>query len=346
MLNITTQGFLSWAVLNSERKITDCSEGRQPNLILDVGLDGIATKTWAASFEFCAFGDGTSEPVVSQTSLDSELSRSNVYAFEDDSQGTTLSGDVLILKRTFLSAPVESETTFTEIGLAAESTGDLFSRILLSSPAAIPAGSTLAIQYELYVHFDPANVPLRIDNPIDGLSMDGVLQFQYAGIASVDTVGTTVIYDNGDLCNEPSQAGNGFLSTDDAAPATFSNSVDRSLATNLEISVLLQSYTLGSFYRDKLVRLSPIEGLDVSWGSFGMGASTQPYKNTGLIYVASANFDKLGTYLNLTFRHSWGRWPSLNSPEAYRTLFYSLEEDASIFLKQNPLLTYFGLSID
>lgn len=342
MFKISAQGFISWAVLNEKLKIVSHSSGKQPNLILDNGLNMIAENTWAECFQWCNIGSGDLEPNTGDIGLQYPLYWTNTYYNENSGCGTSEDTSSVTLKRTFLFSSKGEAVSYGEIGFTNASGANLFSKIKFSSPVEVAVGKSLAVQYELKVYFDPI-FDYAISNPISGYSFDGKLRFQFPGIMGIDSTGGNYVYDNANLCNEPSKSGTLFFSTDSSPSANFGSAIDRSASDFSTVNLKNSQYEQGMFYIDKSAILQPFDSTG-NWGSLGIGSSIEPYKNTGLVFVGANALAKNVGYLNLFFRYSWGRWPAADSADSVLSLFYHLSDTEMMLRNQNPLLTIFELN--
>lgn len=157
-------GHVSWEVLNSDG--SQASSGEHKNLILDSGLDLVATNWIASCFAYCCVGTGNATPIISQIGLDSEKARTNNYMTSGDGCGTWYVAEgVIKMKRTFdfplgaLNSAVQgpyAEVGFSPLGTAGN---NLFSRSLFKdgggAPITISVLSTqqLRVTYSLTVDF-------------------------------------------------------------------------------------------------------------------------------------------------------------------------------------------------
>jgi len=337
MLDFKAQGFFSWIVVNNFDKIVHHSAFKEPNLILNQGLDGVAERTWADSFTVCAVGIGSGGATPSQTGLLSEVKRTMLYLDMEDACSASLIEKDFVLKRTFVFSTEASEITYREAGFSHSPSagGNLFSRIKLPNIVVGP-GERLIIQYELLIRIEPAT-PKVLTAPITGLALGGSLQFQKIGLAGINSLGQSEIFDDGQLCNEPSAAGEGFLSTNSDSPATLGASINRG-GTIYKKNLVINPYASGSYKRVKLLSLTRAEAHG-DWRSCGVGPAGSSELNTGLILVFDDIFIKRKGILNLGFTYTWGAFSRAN----YTTLMYWLDDEKE-FIKQNPLLQYFNLN--
>lgn len=157
------KGQVYWEVLDSDGRID--AKGGHPNLILDKGLDLIATNAIASMFTYCCVGTGNSTPIVSQLGLDNEKARTNNYLTSGNGCGTTYVAEgVFEMKRTFdfplgaLNSSVQGP--YSEVGFSplAAAGNNLFSRSLFKDGGGVPVtinvlpSQQLRVTYSLYVH--------------------------------------------------------------------------------------------------------------------------------------------------------------------------------------------------
>lgn len=343
MFNFEAQGYFSWIVLNEKDKIVRYSPSYSPNLILNQGLDAIATRSWADAFTVCAVGTGTSAPAVTQTTLDAESKRTNVYLDLQSANTCSLSGNEFTLQRTFVFPKESGTVTYTEgaFGYSIIGPGNLFSRIKLPN-ILVSGGERLIIQYQLVVSVDLVKSK-AFTNPVKDLfnPSSGVFQYQRLGLRGINGAGVSYNFDDAEGCNEPSVVCKGFLSTNSSAPAVFGSTVDRS-GTTFEKDVSLSTYVSGSFTRGKVFSALRKEAINNTWRSAGLGAgSGSSFSKTGLVYVFNANYPKTIGQLDLVYQFSW-KQRFLNK-EA--TLFYWQDEE-HMMPKRNQLLSYYELGDD
>lgn len=329
------QGYYQWFIVKNG-KIISYQKDRKPNLILNSGLNLIGNNAIASCFNWARIGIGSNAVSEEQTILFSEIASSNNYFTQVGSCGSEQFSNGVILKRTFVFDAIIGDTQINEIGFSNNQVGPLFSRI--NTNFIIPSNTSLYLTYELVISFEPIT-PIRINNPIEGVSSSGLFQFQLAGIMSVQSDGSVGYFDSANGCNEPSENAYGFLNTDNAYVASFGYSVDRSLGITFKKELNTLPYVNDSFERKKVLQISQSEAIG-NWACFGVGESINPEINTGLIYVCESDFTKNSNWFNVFFIYSWSRKKDSN------ILFYFLEEEEMFFKKQNPILTYFGLGQD
>lgn len=343
MLQFQAQGYFAWIVLNDKDKIVRYSPTYSPNLILDQGLDGIAVRSWADSFVTCAVGTGTNAPANSQTGMQNETQRVATYLDLQSANTSSLSGNEFTIQRTFVFPKEGANVVYNEAGFGYSLTGpnNLFSRIRLPS-VQVSSGERIVIQYQLVVKVLPI-LPKILTKPIIDKRTIGVsrgsLQFQRVGLKGVNGAGQSYNFDDAEGCNEPSTSAKAFLSINSSTPAVFPNSIDRS-GTTFEKSVSLSTYIPGTFTRNKIFTALKKEGVNLSWRSAGLGATSgNSFSKTGLVYVFNAPYPKDVGQLDLAYTFSWNRrfvFPGT-------TLHYWQDEE-HLSSRRNQLLSYYGMS--
>jgi hypothetical protein len=234
MIKSTLKGRVRVAVRQDGRVVKDY--GWQDNLILDQGLDKIATMPFNQAFVACCCGTGsnptgrnpnttatisgtaltaaaatfsvadldadcvfaslglrfkieaftdaqhvtlftsgsvpTATPFTieytNQAILEGEAKRTTTYLVTPGACGYLLNPGNIVLWRTYLFIPEETEVTYTELGFSDSSAAgpNLFSRVVLATPvsligptAALPSGQQLQVTYQITIGIDYGNGP-------------------------------------------------------------------------------------------------------------------------------------------------------------------------------------------
>lgn len=283
-----------------------------------------------------------------QTALYTEIQRTNNYVTGAGNCQTTRSSNVLTHRRTWDFPTEVGPVTYRELGVSYNGVGpgNLFSRIVLSSPVSLIAAQILRVSYELVLTITPFSPVVVADPNIGGwpiapsVTDGGVFAWQMIGLSAVSTSGPSAKYDNAGYCNEPFAnsfvstsvpTGNDlspftqsfsvdgarmFLSNSANAPASFASSVNRN-GDRATIGVTLSSYTAGTFTRNKSATYGLSAANRVDWRAMGIGAhdassdATVDHSTTrysGIVFVFDEFQTKLSTHtLNLVFKYSWGR---------------------------------------
>jgi len=285
---------------------------------------------------------------ANQIALYTEIQRTNNFVTGAGNCQTTRVSNVLTHRRTWDFPTEAGPVTYRELGVSYNGVGigNLFSRVVLTSPVSLIAGQILRVSYELVLTITPFS-PVTVPDPnISGwpiapsVTDGGVFAWQMIGLSSVSTSGPSTPYDNGGYCNEPfantftsisAPTGNDappftqsfsvdgarlFLSNSANAPAAFASSVNRN-GDRATISVTLSSYVADSFTRNKSATYGLTVANRVDWRAMGIGAhdsasdATVDHKTTrysGIVFVFDEFQTKLSTHtLNLTFKYTWGR---------------------------------------
>lgn len=365
---------------------------RQPNLILNQGLDRVAVNLWADLFAYCSGGTGTTPTSESggvttaqqagstvslaggsftftdtatdagntikwatgeeaqitsvtnpttvivntstsvgpgtftvyrtnQTQLTTEVKRTNTYLTGTPYCGSTVTGNLIAMRRTYDFTAEVGTVNYTEVAVGWSNTGltNIFSRVLLSVPVSVTAGQQLRVTYQLEVTVLPSasfsKTAIINGWPVaPAVSTDGVEAVQFIGLSQVTTSGsTTTTTDSGQTASEPAQTGTigVFLSPDATAPAAFGSSVNRSAGYAMN-SATVAGYIAGTYYVDKSTTFPVGSGNATNWRSMGFGSHNPnlwfAWNSTTMVFVFTEAQTKLNTHtLTLTWRFSWSR---------------------------------------
>lgn len=197
------------------------------NLILDQGLNYIASYPFADCFLYCNVGDSGYAPTVGQSGLGNELIRIT-YATGSNYNGADLSGDSLYLYRTFEFPEETGDRYYCEAGFSpfSGSGNNLFSRVLLTGNGmvgvTVPSGDGLRVKYRLRVQLTDS--PQSISPPINGSNVNASYANQKVGLMGINSDGDTVFFDSANGCNEPSLKSKIFLTDDNPSFAALGSS--------------------------------------------------------------------------------------------------------------------------
>lgn len=178
------------------------------NLILNQGLDAVASHLICDLFLYCAIGTGTTPAANAQTGLDTEIARSNTYLTGAPNCTSTLAANVLTHTRTF-DFPIEvTGITYAEVGWSHSATiaSNLNTRALFASPISVASGQSLRVVYQFVVTITP-NTQRALTAPITGWPSR---QWSLAAIGSGDPAFSVI--------SQPSTGGGDnfdFLATDE-----------------------------------------------------------------------------------------------------------------------------------
>ncbi len=309
------KGFFTWQIVDAiDDKIIE-SNNLQQNLVLNQGLDYVASRTYAANIVACAIGSSVIPPLNSDTGLTNELARTITYDTTYLPCLTSLSSNTLSIRKTFRFATQTQDQQFGEIGWSYTATpgNNLFSKAQLLDTNGNPILLTvyrnqyLRVTYTLQITLAPAS-PLANGNVINGWpgSATGESQIQLIGLQGVDGSGTLTSYDAGGVANEPSQIAEIFLGTNSTALASFGMSVDRSSGASY-IAATLSSYANGSYNRYKTSTF----GRSYSGSSYrcvGIGpTASSPVNNTYTELLDSSQTKSASFELSVNIVYNWNR---------------------------------------
>lgn len=264
---------------------------------------------------------------TSQTSLQTEVSRSIVNVVGAGNCGTTITANSASHLRSY-DFPVQgADATFNELGIAWASSGigTTFSRILLSSPITINAGFNLRLVYTLQVTYFPISSvsgPASIGGwPVGpSVNTNGSQSIQNLLISTVNVSDSTSNTTNAVLEPYFVTVGSGyfsmFASVNSSSLASFGSAIDRrtSYATGGYGQASKSSYTAGNYYCDRTSVLSvgTMGSNSIRSIGFGVGGIDGGNSADNSHQAYCFVFDQPQTLLNtqtlsLTFRTSWSR---------------------------------------
>jgi hypothetical protein len=271
---------------------------------------------------------------TSQTSLQTEVNRSNTYVGGASNCGTTVTGNNVTHLRTY-DFPVQgSDASYNELGLgwAASGATTTFSRILLLSPVNVNTGFKLRLVYTLQASWFPTS-SISSSASIGGwpvapsVNTNGSQSLQVLLVSSVNTSDGNSSNASGVL--EPYYISSGagyysmFASTKSSSLAAFGSAVDRrtSYAVAPAVGASKASYknpttdltANGVYYCDRtsvlaVGAMSSNSIRSVGFGVGGLGGDAADTTHQAYCFV----FDQPQTLYNtqvlsLTFRSSWTR---------------------------------------
>lgn len=290
------------------------------NLILNQGLDSIASRAFAECFTACAVGTGNTAPANADTQLVAEIARTTTYLTGAGNCGTTRNSTTQWTYRRTFDFPIGAlNGNYTELGFswASSGPGNLFSRVLIKAagiPVSLPVTSSqqLRVVYELYVQFSAAidNWNVNFGGLWGATSGTSALQAQPASVESgfdgsplktLTTAGNiNSSQASGGWCLEPSTS-NQSLSVCSSAQAL---AVIGSSNVRTEIgsaTLVPNAYTNGNYYRDKVATF----GTGIGNGSIqSLNFSTS--SAWAALFAAARNKTNLET-LSFNLRFAWGR---------------------------------------
>lgn len=160
-IGVTLDGVCTWQLLSGSEVVQG---GTQHNLLLDAGLDNIGTYGLVDPYKYACVGTGTSEPAVTQTSLDAEVARANTRpsGYSDNPQYQSPGVYTLEIVREFSEASVANKN-LTEWGFSPVSQGGVGVRERFRDDAGNPVTLTpdgsqkLRFTYEVTVTLTPTS---------------------------------------------------------------------------------------------------------------------------------------------------------------------------------------------
>lgn len=275
------------------------------NLILNQGLDFVASYAFADCFNYCAGGDSNTPPAKSDTGLGNEVDRTGTKVQTGSANGAELSNNVFKIFRTFQFADRLTDVVYREIGFSplGVAGNNLFSKALLRDNAGDPIdvpvsiGERLIVKYELYIEIFDATT--AVSTGIKNRSnTSGSLRIQKIGLKGVSLTGITEDYDAIGSPNEPSTVASLFVSPDGSPPEPFGQSIDRSVGA-YEDEGSISNYVTASYKRSKGLLIRPASLLG-SWQSVGIG----PADNQGAVFVFDQSQSKESNkayFINFTY---------------------------------------------
>ena len=167
----------------------------EPNLILDAGLEKLATTFTCDCFVTAALGTGNTAPVVGNTKLETYVVSSETYKTAPVQQlGNYWNGDDFAVDpgvettikrwRTFVFPTETGAVTYKEAGwsweAASVSDPDLFGRIVFANEIVLGSGEHLILYVELRTYIDSSSKTIA-SVPISGLTVAGHSQHEHTG---------------------------------------------------------------------------------------------------------------------------------------------------------------------
>lgn len=306
------RGKFSWEIVSDNGDVI-ASEPVRDNLILTQGINAVALRSFAENVAYCAVGTSSTPPLLSDTALASEIQRTGSVDTTVGGTETILNGNVYSISKVFRFPINLAPIVIGEIGWSWSDTAgaNLFSKALIVKngvPDLITVGVAqyLRVKYTLEITISPSSIQAG-DSNISGLSAAGQYNTQLIGLKKVNSDGSISDYDAGAGCNEPSSSSCSiFIGTSSAALASFGSSTNRSGGTNYTSSILSPTY-LGNGRLIKFANFGKNIAASSTLRSFGIGPTSNPFTNSGFVFLSDGNMTKSADYLlTLTFLYSWG----------------------------------------
>lgn len=227
------------------------------NLITDVGIDYLFTASTNGMYNatnYVAVGTGSTTPTTSDTSLESEIARtSNAGGFSDSwfSDGLSEDREYNYRRRTRVFTEEEANGNLTELGcFTSSSGGTMWNRQLFRDELGNPTTITKTSDDQLRIVYD-AYVYIPVTDGVQEITVAGTpTQFTTRALAVVSSNSWGL---NGALRHMANlDAGAACLRASDRTTFYARNYTNTPTGDN-DSSHSIQSYTSGSFYRDREV---------------------------------------------------------------------------------------------
>lgn len=295
------KGIFSWQIVDAETLEIVNSNAHQNNLVLNQGLDFIASNTFAGCTIACAVGSSPNPPLNTDTGLGQELVRTTSLDLAYAPCSTNLFGNLLAIQRTF-SFPIQTQDQqFSEIGWSYSPTAgtNLFSKAQIEDVNGNPITITvyhnqyLRVTYTLQVTISPS-VSTANGAIVDGWPTSaGQNQIQYIGLQAVNSNGGLVAYDAGGLANEPSQVAEIFLATGAQSLAPFGSGINRLAPFTTGATATLGNYTSGSYTNYKTATFG--RAVTGNYNSMGLGILGNSYSGSSFVEVFNSPQTKIAS---------------------------------------------------
>jgi len=307
--------------------------GWRQNLILNGGLDMVASNLFADCFRYGHLGSGSALPQPTDIGLQNWARRSSTYGAGDGA--TTYVGDVVTLQRSFLFAAETGAVTYNEFGSSPTNVdrAPLFNRVVFDNPLTLGNGQQAKITMALDIAVTPMTTPqVYTGDVISGWAgstgqarvtglrySDGGAEFSY--LSSISAAGATNSISSGrQPLLEPSQVttSDNKLWASDATTllgGVAQHGVNFNAGSTSNVSggtLTLQNYVSGTYSRVRsgvadLNDLNMAGIRSVGLGSYFIYVS---YVKRPMFYqfLMDSAFTKANTHrLTLNFNYSWGR---------------------------------------
>jgi len=205
------KGFFELEIVNSDGVV----ESRSPvknNLILYQGIDFVAARSFVENILFCALGASSVPPLLTDTGLTDEVSRTGDYDTTVENPClTTLVGNVYSIKKVFRFPTLVAPLTIGTLGLSYSSSpgNNLFSKSLVITengnpgPVTAGVGKYFRISYTIQITLGPAS-PTSGSANIVGWTAPSQYAIQYIGLKKLNSDNSVGYWDAGQDANEPS----------------------------------------------------------------------------------------------------------------------------------------------
>lgn len=342
-INFGLQGHFRVMVVDAKTKQVKRDLGRRKNLIVDAGLDQIASRSIADCMKYAVAGTSSTSPAVGQTNLVSQVSGLAGWSSTNvaGENGTSRSGGDVTHTRMWDFASPSAETIYKEAGVSwssTQSTTPIFSRVLLNGTTGVTVSTDeqLRLIYELTVTYSPITASnaksALVTHPSGDADGDWAICALTDGGAPYETVSvggasTDSVCSNALEPGEPVPGGVWMSDTDKTLPVggmwfqgyaeaanDWGKKVDTTAAnvTLLLSRVVASTYVNGSFTRSRSATINPADGA-ITFKVFGMGntntANANSYKTyCHFVCVLDAEVTKSNTQrFVITYTYVWNR---------------------------------------
>lgn len=312
-------GFVSWELVDAETGKVKRQAGPYPNVIVDAGMNrlGSTNESLAQQTDYLAVGTGTTAPSQSDTSLVSEVARTNNLFSSDYSVGAN--NDFWRQVRTWEFGKTEANDNLTELGVFNEASGQagetMWMRQLFKDSSGNDTTITktsdeiLRVKYELRIYPDKTVKTKSIDVDTRGTLVTTTVDYLPENVDSAGAWGQGGMFDTLGVWNRHDWA----TAEDNTTPTDFVSVGPGGTGWDdlYEDQGQGQAYTSGNFYRDVDFVLTATESNYVTGiGAIGFnpGGSTAASATPAFISTWDPKIDKTDTdELSITFRLSWSR---------------------------------------
>jgi hypothetical protein len=143
------------------------------NLITDAGMDAMASVSIPTSLTNFAVGTGSTAPAVEDSTLETELARTNSNGGFSDVNGIFTGNAYHFFRRTRVFTTSQANGNLTEVGaLDAAAAGTLFSRQLIQDAEGAPTTLVKTSDFELRVVYEVRVYP-DLDDRVYSATIDG-----------------------------------------------------------------------------------------------------------------------------------------------------------------------------
>lgn len=270
-----------------------------PNLILNSGLDYLGSGN--NYLTYCKVGDGTSTPISTQTTLDSQKASTNTTFNSDLNSASGSAPWYGLFRRYFEFALGTAAGNLTELGFG-PSSGALFSRTLFKDGSGNPVTIVVLSDEILQVTYEARQYAPEVDAAFSGIVIEGVAR---SGVVRAASAGNGSAWSfinnnaaNGNAFGSGCSTYSGDLGTVTGQPASLSGS-NANTAT-------YSTYVPGNYYLDATWAFALDKGNAVG------GIKSVAFNNSRGQYQANFTpvLDKTSAKtMTLTFRISWTRRP-------------------------------------